>query len=92
MPELLPFPMKMPNISKVTNLRQGSKATFPDPRPPNQGGWVYVSNSEGPYEGAGGAGAISFDKYGNVLEYKMILENTTSNCGGGQSPFNTWCL
>jgi hypothetical protein len=46
------------------------------------GGWLYVSNSE-VEAGGGGVGAIVFDKDGNVVEYKTLLEGTTRNCNGG---------
>ena len=60
-------------------------ATFPDTRIGNPGGWVYTSNSEMEQEGKGGVGAFTFDKDGNVLNYKMVLEDTTMNCGGGRT-------
>jgi len=62
-------------------------ATFPDTRPNNIGGWVYVSNSEMNITGQGGVGAITFDKDGNVIDYRMVLEGTTMNCGGGRTPW-----
>lgn len=65
-------------------------ATFPDTRPWNDGGWIYVSNSEAKDETEGGVGAITFDKHGLVLNYQMVLENTYMNCGGGRTPWNTW--
>lgn len=64
-------------------------ATFPDPRPNNPGGWIYVSNSE-MKDNLGGVGAFTIDKDGNVLDYQMVLENSTMNCGGGPTPWNTW--
>ena len=64
-------------------------ATFPDARPNNPGGFVYVSNSE--LDNAqGGVGAMTFDSNGNVLNYKMVLTDTNMNCGGGRTPWNTW--
>ena len=62
-------------------------ATFVDTRGNNEGGWVYVSNSEMNTTGAGGVGAITFDKDGNVVDYRMVLENTTMNCAGGRTPW-----
>jgi len=62
-------------------------ATFPDTRPDNDGGWVYVSNSEMNITGQGGVGAITFDKDGNMIDYRMVLEGTTMNCGGGRTPW-----
>lgn len=65
-------------------------ATFVDTRPFNNGGWVYTSNSEMEEMGKGGVGAITFDKDGNIIDYRMVLENTTMNCGGGRTPWGTW--
>jgi hypothetical protein len=62
-------------------------ATFLDPNPNNAGGWIYVSNSEYRLTTQGGVGAVRFNSYGNVIEYKMILKNTRANCGGGQTPW-----
>jgi hypothetical protein len=70
--------------------RPDAGATFPDTRSGNLEGWVYVSNSEIQEEGAGGVGAITFDKDGNIIDYRMILEGSTWNCGGGKTPWNTW--
>lgn len=65
-------------------------ATFEDTREWNQGGWIYVSNSEMKEKGEGGVGAITFNKHGEVVEYKMILTGTTMNCSGGRTPWGTW--
>eukprot|EP00535_Pseudo-nitzschia_heimii_P013021 CAMPEP_0197200236 /NCGR_PEP_ID=MMETSP1423-20130617/34294_1 /TAXON_ID=476441 /ORGANISM="Pseudo-nitzschia heimii, Strain UNC1101" /LENGTH=497 /DNA_ID=CAMNT_0042654111 /DNA_START=408 /DNA_END=1901 /DNA_ORIENTATION=- len=65
-------------------------ATFTDTRWWNEGGWIYVSNSEAKNESEGGVGAITFDKYGSIVHYRMVLENTHINCGGGRTPWNTW--
>jgi hypothetical protein len=55
------------------------------------GGWIYVSNSEvPPRNGTGGVGAITFDRYGNVIDYKMLLNNTKMNCGGGKTSWGAW--
>jgi len=54
-------------------------ATFPTA----DGGWVYVSNSE-VMRGDGGVGALTFDRDGNVVDYKMLLTGTSMNCGGGE--------
>jgi hypothetical protein len=51
------------------------------------GGWIYVSNSE---DLPGGVGAIRFDNLGNVVNYQMVAEQSTYNCGGGKPWWNTW--
>ena len=57
--------------------------------PAEDGGWVYVSNSEAP-EGLGGAGAIRFGPRGRIVDAYPILTGTTANCAGGQTPWGTW--
>ena len=52
------------------------------------GGWVYVSNSEIP--GLGGVGALRFDASGNVIDAYPILRQTNVNCAGGPTPWGTW--
>jgi secreted PhoX family phosphatase len=54
------------------------------------GGWILTSNSEVPFPGQGGAGAIRFDKDGNVVDAYSILEGTQTNCSGGKTPWETW--
>jgi hypothetical protein len=53
-------------------------------------GWVYVSNSEVPGRPAGGAGAVRFDRDGEVVDAYRILGGTTMNCAGGATPWGTW--
>ena len=43
-----------------------------------------------PDKGDGGVGALTFDKDGNIMDYKMVLEGTSMNCGGGGTPWGTW--
>jgi len=52
------------------------------------GGWVYVSNSEIP--GVGGVGALRFDAAGNLVDAYPILRQTNVNCAGGPTPWGTW--
>jgi secreted PhoX family phosphatase len=55
------------------------------------GGWVYVSNSESlKGKKKGGAFALIFDKEGEIVDYQMRLVNTTRNCSGGKTFWNTW--
>lgn len=59
------------------------------------GGWVYVSNSEvflGGEDGlaGGGVGAIRFDADGNIVDAYSILTGTRINCAGGPTPWGTW--
>ncbi|MBL1142139.1 MAG: DUF839 domain-containing protein [Proteobacteria bacterium] len=52
-------------------------------------GWIYVSNSEVENKG-GGVGAIYFDSKGNIVDSYSILKNTSRNCAGGKTPWNSW--
>ncbi len=51
--------------------------------------WIYVSNSEIKEKG-GGASAIRFNKQGEIIDSYSILKNTSRNCAGGKTPWNTW--
>lgn len=55
----------------------------------DDGGWIYVSNSE-ESSGAGGVGALRFNSNGIVADSYPILANTSRNCAGGATPWGTW--
>lgn len=57
--------------------------------PARNGGWVYVSNAE-LGDGAGGVGALLFDRRGNVSDAYPILQGTSVNCAGGPTTWGTW--
>ena len=61
-------------------------ATFPT----EEGGWIYVSNSETPARAGGGAGALRFASDGSIRGAYRILGDTTLNCAGGPTPWGTW--
>jgi uncharacterized protein len=52
-------------------------------------GWIYVSNSE-MKNNKGGVGAIRFNSKGEIVDAYSILSNTSRNCAGGKTPWNTW--
>lgn len=55
----------------------------------DDGGWIYVSNSEVRSNG-GGVGAIRFNADAEIVDAYPILRNTTINCAGGSTPWGTW--
>ncbi len=55
----------------------------------DDGGWVYVSNSE-MKDKTGGVGALHFNHQGELVDAYSILKNTSLNCAGGQTPWQTW--
>jgi uncharacterized protein len=94
--------MSSGNVDNTISKQQSSLAfhdrpdygtTFVDYRQWNKGGWIYVSNSEVRGDkglGRGGVGALTFDKEGNVIDYRLILNETTANCGGGATPWGAF--
>ena len=54
----------------------------------DDGGWIYVSNSE--IRDFGGVSALKFDASGEVVDAYSILEDTSRNCAGGATPWQTW--
>jgi secreted PhoX family phosphatase len=55
----------------------------------DDGGWIYVSNSETD-GGAGGVGALRFDASASLVDAYRILSGTSRNCAGGRTPWQTW--
>lgn len=55
----------------------------------DDGGWIYVSNSEMPAR-TGGAGALRFNCQGEVTDSYSVLTGTSRNCAGGKTPWGTW--
>jgi secreted PhoX family phosphatase len=56
----------------------------------DDGGYVYVSNSETPAGLGGGASALRFSGGGEIVDAYRVLEGTNLNCAGGHTPWGTW--
>ena len=50
------------------------------------GGWIYVSNSEMWFTG-GGVGALQFSAAGEIVAARQLLTGTSGNCAGGVTPW-----
>ena len=75
----------LPNNNYIWHHAPDGGATFATA----DGGWIYVSNSEIKNQG-GGAGALRFNRQGQITDAYPILRGTNKNCAGGKTPWNTW--
>ena len=57
--------------------------------PLDEGGYVYVSNSEND-DGTGGVWGLYFNAKHEIIGFRKLLGDTTWNCSGGVSPWKTW--
>ncbi|TXI20444.1 MAG: DUF839 domain-containing protein [Nitrosomonas sp.] len=55
----------------------------------SKGGWIYVSNSELD-DKKGGVGVLRFNAQGDIVDAYSILSQTSRNCAGGHTPWQTW--
>lgn len=81
---------------KVT-LASGAKSSYAWHKYPDggacfatdDGGWIYTSNSEIDFK-RGGAGVLRFNSEGEIVDAYSILKNTSQNCAGGPTPWQSW--
>ncbi|MEQ1438859.1 alkaline phosphatase PhoX [Fontimonas sp. SYSU GA230001] len=78
----------LPGSTYLWHTFPDAGATYATP----DGGWIYVSNSEVPASGlvSGGVGALKFAADGTLQSAYPILTGSSSNCGGGATPWRTW--
>jgi secreted PhoX family phosphatase len=55
----------------------------------DDGGWIYVVNSELPPNN-GGVSMVRFDPAGEIVAARSICSGTSVNCAGGATPWDTW--
>ena len=83
--------------SRARGCRSAARTTSGTPPPTvarcsrtDDGGWIYVSNSETPPQVGGGASALRFSSNGDIVDAYRILSDTWQNCAGGATPWGTW--
>ncbi len=74
----------VPGTDHVWHAAPDGGATFPH----DDGGWTYVSNCEGFWQG--GASRVRFAADGEIVDAGSILSGTRVNCSGGATPWGTW--